>query len=338
MAKDPRRTPLILDLEETDLGAAPPPGEAPPVPEPGEAEEAAAERMLHSAGSGGVWGLGRTALTLAGAVAILALGLAADAFVSALFARAAALGWVGVLLLAALILVLAAAALREVAALARIRKIEGIRETAAAAAESGARPAALEAVAQLAALYAARPELAARRTRLEEAGAELTDGTDLLAMAERELLGPLDVEASRAAVQAARTVAATTALLPMPLVDLAVVLGANLRMIRRIAELYGGRAGWLGSWRLLKAVAGHLAATGAISATDDLLGPMVGGGVLGRLSRRFGEAAVNAGLTARVGVAAIQVCRPLPFADRPAPRARNLLLEAIGGWQGTRAD
>jgi putative membrane protein len=105
-------------------------------------------------------------------------------------------------------------------------------------------------------------------------------------------------------------------------------------MIRAIAELYDGRAGWIGSWRLLRAVAAHLIATGAVAATDDLLGPLVGGGVLGKLSRRFGEAAVNAALTARVGVAAIEVCRPLPFADRPAPKARNIVLAALKGWRG----
>ena len=99
-------------------------------------------------------------------------------------------------------------------------------------------------------------------------------------------------------------------------------------------ELYDGRAGWVGSWRLLRAVAAHLAATGAVSATDDLLGPLVGGGVLGKLSRRFGEATVNAALTARVGVAAIEVCRPLPFTARPAPKARKIVLAALQGWRG----
>ena len=128
--------------------------------------------------------------------------------------------------------------------------------------------------------------------------------------------------------------ATATALIPMALVDMAAVLFINLRMIRTIAELYDGRASWIGSWRLLRAVAAHLIATGAVAATDDLLGPLVGGGVLGKLSRRFGEAAVNAALTARVGVAAIEVCRPLPFTARPAPKARNIVLAALKGWRG----
>jgi putative membrane protein len=160
----------------------------------------------------------------------------------------------------------------------------------------------------------------------------------MLAIAEREMLAPLDRQAEARAAAAARTVAAMTAMIPLALVDMLAVLAVNLRMIREIAEIYEGRAGWLGSWRLLRAVAAHLIATGAVAATDDLLGPLVGGGVLGRLSRRFGEAAVNAALTARVGAAAIAVCRPLPFAARPAPGARNIVLTALKGWRGGEAE
>jgi putative membrane protein len=107
-------------------------------------------------------------------------------------------------------------------------------------------------------------------------------------------------------------------------------------MIRAVAEIYGGRAGWLGSWRLLKAVAGHLVATGAVAMGDDLLGPLVGGGVLAKLSRRFGEGLVNGALTARVGAAAIEVCRPLPFIARPRPSGRALAAQALRGIVGGR--
>ena len=71
-------------------------------------------------------------------------------------------------------------------------------------------------------------------------------------------------EAERAVARAARRVAATTALVPMPAIDVAAVLFANVAMIRQVAEVYGGRAGALGSWRLTRAVLTHLVATGAV--------------------------------------------------------------------------
>ncbi len=121
-------------------------------------------------------------------------------------------------------------------------------------------------------------------------------------------------EAAQAAVRrAAKQVAAATALIPLALIDVLSALTINIRMIREIAEIYGGRAGWLGSWRLMRAVAGHLIATGAVAVGDDLIGAALGGGVVSKVSRRFGEGLVNGALTARIGVAAIEVCRPLAF-------------------------
>ena len=102
-------------------------------------------------------------------------------------------------------------------------------------------------------------------------------------------------------------------------------------MIRRIAEIYGGRSGTLGSWRLLRAVMTHLVATGAVAMGDDMLGSVLGGNLLARLSRRFGEGVVNGALTARVGLAAMEVCRPMPFSDGRRPRVTSIIQTALTG-------
>jgi len=99
----------------------------------------------------------------------------------------------------------------------------------------------------------------------------------------------------------------------------------------RIAEIYGGRNGTLGAWRLTRAVMAHLVATGAVAVSDDLLGSVVGGGALAKISRRFGEGMVNGALTARVGIAAMEVCRPLPFQTVEPPRVRQVLAGAMAG-------
>jgi putative membrane protein len=128
-----------------------------------------------------------------------------------------------------------------------------------------------------------------------------------------------------------------TALVPIALADVAAALTSNLRMIRRIAEIYGGRSGFFGSWRLTRAVLSHLVATGAVAVGDDLLEPFLGGSVLAKVSRRFGEGLVNGALTARVGVAAMEVCRPLPFAATARPGVRSILANALGGLFGKGA-
>jgi putative membrane protein len=327
--KEPRRGPVILDLEETPLPDAPSPAEAPPIGDDGDAPsgEQALRRAARPPALGGLFWP-----ALAGLV-LLALSVATVDFVLDLFSRTALLGWLGAALLALVLVGLAAGILREAAALARLSRVETLQRMARSAAETPGPAPARAVLDGLAKLYAPRPELAAAAGEAASRAAEIPDGPEIVRLAERRLMPGLDAAAERAVTRAAQRVAAATAFLPMPALDIVIVLFTNAAMIRRIAEVYGGRAGWLGSWRLLRAVAQHLAATGAIAATDDLLGPMVGGGVLGRISRRFGEAAVNAALTARVGTAAIEVCRPLPFAVRPAPRARALVLAALRGWR-----
>jgi putative membrane protein len=115
-------------------------------------------------------------------------------------------------------------------------------------------------------------------------------------------------------------------------------LVSNLRMIRRIAEIYEGRSGTIGAWRLTRAVMTHLVATGAVAVGDDLIGSMAGGGLLAKVSRRFGEGVVNGALTARVGIAAMEVCRPLPFRAAPRPRVTTLLQRALTGLFGKSED
>jgi putative membrane protein len=168
-------------------------------------------------------------------------------------------------------------------------------------------------------------------SRLEDRVAESFDAETILGAVEDQLLAPLDAMALREVEAAARQVATVTALVPLAFADVIAALTANLRMIGRIAQVYGGRSGTLGSWRLTRAVIAHLVATGAVAVGDDLLGSVGGGHLLGKLSRRFGEGLVNGALTARVGVAAMEVCRPLPFSEGRRPRVSSLVGRALTG-------
>lgn len=326
----PTHGPLILELDTAALPEAPSPADAPPPDDP--LPEPAAQKALAIAAHGRGWGLGKLALALFGALLSLVVGVALADFVAALFVESAILGSFGLALLVAFLLALGAICLRELAALARLGRIETLRARAAEAHSSGS-PAAVEALlAGLDRLYRARPELADARRRVADAAGDMPDTPARMAYAEQELIAPLDAAAEAAIMRAARDVATATAMIPLAMADVAVALTRNLRMLREIAEIYGGRAGWIGSWRLMRAVATHLVATGAVAVADDILGPILGGGMLERLSRRFGEGAVNGALTARVGVAAMDVCRPLPFANTARPNASALVLRALKTW------
>ena len=223
---------------------------------------------------------------------------------------------------------------REYRAWARFAKIDAIQRQAGAALAEDSMDQARAVTDRLLSLYRDRPELEWNRKRLADHRGDAFDARTLLTMAETDLLAGLDQQARREIEAAARTVAAATALIPLALADVVAALAANLRMIRRMAEIYGGRAGAVGGWRLARTVMTHLVATGAVAAGDDLIETVAGGGLMSKVSRRFGEGVVNGALTARVGIAAMEVCRPLPFMAQPRPKVGNLVTRGLRGLFG----
>jgi putative membrane protein len=222
-------------------------------------------------------------------------------------------------------------ALREWLSLSRFRRVDSLRTATEVALASGDLAQARKLSDRLLGFYRNRPELRWAMDNLTAQSDEVLDADGLLAITERELMTPLDAGATREVEAAARQVATATAIVPLALADVVVAMVANLRMVRRIAEIYGGRAGTFGSWRLLKTVMLHLVATGAVAVGDDLIGSVLGGGLVSKISRRFGEGVVNGALTARVGVAAMEVCRPMPFQLKKKPKVTTLVKNALTG-------
>jgi putative membrane protein len=322
------RKPHLFELDDTaqiDPGAAPPPPEDDTPPQ-GRAMQAAlrAGRTRLS-----VWArLGWTAL--AGFVMLVASVTAWD-FVTGLLARNAALGYLGLVLLGGVVLAAIFLVAREWAGFRRLRRIDRLRRQAQAARETANRVEADAMLAALTTLYAPRPEMRWPIARLRDTAPDQLDTDALIDLGEATLMPPLDAAATREVEAAARQVALLTAMIPLALVDVLAALVTNLRMIRRIAEIYGGRTGTLGNLRLLRGVIAHLVATGAVAVGEDMLGSVASGSMLSKLSRRFGEGVVNGALTARLGIAAMDVCRPLPFTTLPHPRTSAIMSRALTG-------
>ncbi|PHQ82840.1 MAG: TIGR01620 family protein [Thalassobium sp.] len=322
--------PVLIDLEgeKPDLT----PATAPAVPDV--APQGAVMQQVAVLAARRPSRLARWFWSLLVAIVGFAASIAAWDFVNGLLARSPILGGIAMTLLALFCSVLLIIALRELAAFSRLRRVDRIQTAAAAVLISGEVKDARAVLGQLETLYKGRADTEWGRERLAERSGDVLDGDGLIGLAEADILAPLDQRALREVEAAARQVAMVTAIVPLALADVFTALTANLRMIRRIAEIYGGRSGVLGSWRLTRTVLTHLVATGAVAVGDDLIGSVAGGGVLSKVSRRFGEGVINGALTARVGVAAIEVCRPLPFHSVKRPAVTALVKRALTGLFG----
>jgi putative membrane protein len=315
-----KRRPRAFRLDELNLGHAGAPQEGAPGPvviEPArDAYEAEAEAFLAAATSSeaaveaaqdkGV--AARSLLSWAGlfwsaAVGLVSLALSLELIrlVEGLFALSPLFGVVGLGLGLIAVVALCVLAGREIAAVLRQRHIAVLHKDLAQAHEK-----------------------AQARGQIKELMHEIVDGRDLIDIAERTLVVPLDIAVEREIAKAAKRVSIVTALAPRAIIDIAFVAAQAIRLIRQIAMIYGGRPGLLGFLKLLRSIAAHLAITGGMAAGDSLLQQVVGHGIAARLSAKLGEGVLNGLLTARVGLSAMAVCRPLPFSRGRAPKIADV--------------
>ena len=261
----------------------------------------------------------------------LAVSVTAWEFVAGLLDRMPLAGYAALALSAMLATILVAMAVREFAAFARLDRLDELRRSAAAALVERDLVAARTTARRIGRLYSGRNEMRWGRERVRELSSDAFDADALFGIVEAELLAPLDDAARREVETAARLVAMVTAVAPLALIDMASALFLNMRMIRRIAEIYGGGAGALYCWRLARSILVHLAATGALAMGEELIGSVAGGNMLAKVSRRFGEGVMNGALTARIGLEAMEVCRPLPYCRKPRPSVSGVLKRAFVG-------
>jgi putative membrane protein len=330
-ASEPRK-PRAFDPDDPAIVEEPVPEAADAPPAAGADAHASAPQLarptLADLGQRGLrWGL-VLIWALAGAAALGAAAWFAR-LVSAALVRDDWMGWLTLILLLVAAFAALMLALREIIGLMRLTRLSRIKaEVAKAIAERDVKRERRAAL-RLAGLYARRPEQAWSVRRFREHARDVHDAGELLTLADRDMVAPLDAQARRLVTRSAKRVATVTAMSPMVLIAVAYVLIENLRLLRALAALYGGRPGFFGLMRLAHLVIGHLIATGGVALTDDLLGQFLGQDLLRRLSRRLGEGAFNGALTARIGIAALDVIRPLPFLAARSPRVRDVLTEAL---------
>ena len=260
---------------------------------------------------------------------LLGLGLALENLIVSLFSVSPWLGWVAMAFAAMAAVAFLALVGREAAGIWREQKIERLREAAIDALAVKDHKAAKAVVSDLLNLYGARASAARGSARLKDLTDEIIDADDRLAIAERELLAPLDAQARRAIAGAAKQVSLVTAVSPRAIVDVAFVIFVAVRLLRTLARIYGGRPGLFGFLRLAKAAFNHLAITGGMAVGDSLMQQVLGLGLAARISAKLGEGVLNGLMTARLGLAALSVCRPLPFIREEPPKIGDVAGELI---------
>jgi putative membrane protein len=266
----------------------------------------------------------------------MALGLWFWRLIDELYHTNVYVGWAGVGLLAVAVIALVAIIIREARGLRSLSAAAEIRQLAETAVSFDNGDGAKAVVRRLLAYQLKDPATAQQRSAMEGYLGEIIDGRGLLTLADRTLMLPRDEMAKQVIASAAKRVSVVTAISPRAIVDIMFVAAQSVMLTRRIADIYGARPGTLGFLRLGRRILGHLAITGGVAISDSVLSQLVGHGLAARLSAKLGEGVLNGLLTARVGLAAVAACRPLPFLAAEEPKLQDVAGEILSNPLGKK--
>lgn len=247
----------------------------------------------------------------------------------ALIARSDVLGYAALALTIIALTTLVLLIIKEIASLWGLKKLDHLRSNGQQLYDQNKLKPARMYLSKIKALYANNPERSWMLGRLQDHENEIMDGRELLELIDKELGSPLDNEARSIITSSSKKVSMITALAPGPFIDMAAVTILNVSMIRKIASVYGVRPGFWAQMRLAKNVLSHLALSGGIALTGDLLQPLIGTGIAAKLSKKLGEGLFNGALTIRIGLSAIELTRPIPHITTKPPSFSNLVTTAL---------
>jgi putative membrane protein len=270
---------------------------------------------------------------LLGALGLLfsaAFALWLDGLIRDLYSRADWLGYTALTLTVVAALAAIGMVGREIWGLRRLSSVQDLKREAEIALADRQPAHARAVVARLVALSASMPETEAGRKALAATEQDVIDPEGLIRLAELELLAPADRRARRLILDASKRVSIVTAVSPRAIVDLGYVLFEAARLVRMVAETYGTRPGRLGMLRLFGDVVAHLAVTGSIAIGDGIAQQVLGHGVASKISARLGEGVINGLMTARIGIAAMDLLRPLPFRAQRRPGVGDFVGDLTG--------
>lgn len=274
---------------------------------------------------------GRVLLSAVALLICLAVAIEVYDWMSGLFARSVYVASAAIALLAAMVASAVAIIRREVLQIHNLASVQKLRERAQARLDADTRG---DGVAVIGQILRALPFDRARERHIAEFRTVMHDArTDrqALALFERTVLRPLDERAHAIVVRGARDAAVGVSISPVAALDAAITVWRSLRVIRDVASVYGFRPGPAATAVLARRLFVTAAASAAIDVAGKMWGEHLGGRVAGFLSASLAEGLVTAVRTARLGLATIEACRPLPFAEDQQPTLAQLSKRVMAG-------
>jgi putative membrane protein len=184
-------------------------------------------------------------------------------------------------------------------------------------------------VKEMSLFYAAKPQAIHWQHSIDNLP-DYANDQEVVTHIEHHFLRPLDEEVMKRISNYSLQVGIAVALSPWASLDMALSLWRNLKMIDEVGQLYGVRPSLRNRYKLLKKVITQLAFVGASEVAIDQINSELGtASVMGMAGGRLTQG-VGVGIyTAKIGIAAMEVSRPIQFVPQQQPKLKSLIKPLI---------
>ena len=161
--------------------------------------------------------------------------------------------------------------------------------------------------------------------------------SEVLALFSQFVLRPLDDKALQLVLKSSSQTALLVAASPLALADMVLVLWRNLKMLRDIANIYQIPLSYWGQIRLIRQIVQNMVFAGATELVTELGTDWFSTELTSKLSAKLAQGLGSGVLSARLGVNAIQTCRPLLMLPDEKPKLsqiRKALLKRLSATVG----
>lgn len=133
---------------------------------------------------------------------------------------------------------------------------------------------------------------------------------------DNSVLSVLDKKAKQKIHNASVQVALSTAISPVPLVDMVLIVWRSTMLTKDIAAIYGYKPGAFTTILLLKQGAMNALFAGVTELATDLLSDVTSSSFISKISYSAGQGIANGILMARLGYGVMEACRPISSKDK----------------------
>lgn len=185
--------------------------------------------------------------------------------------------------------------------------------------------------------YVAHLPLESRQQWQQLALSERTD-KEVIQLFEQHIVSQADGKALQHISKHASATGVMIAVSPLAAMDMLVVLWRSFSMLQQIADCYGIQLGYWARIKLMKKAFKLMVFAGATEVLIEAGGHALGASFSAKLSAQLAQGVGAGVLVSRLGLQAIQQCRPVPWLSQEKPKVTDISRQLISQIKNLKTD